>query len=139
VRRTRATAALAVGLLASTTILGCSSQTVDEASTAYCDQLDALRAEVESLRALVSSDATVDEVSEQRDAVADAYQATVDAGDDLGATVKDSASSAFDAFQGAVAGISTDQPLSEAATEYTEAGDAFTDALASIAEDAGCS
>ena len=137
--RTRLTAALTVGLLASSTLVGCSSQTVDEASTAYCEQLDSLRDEVQSLRALVATDATVDDVTEQRDAVADAYQATVDAADDLDATVRDSASSAIDAFEGAVSDIPTDLSLSEAAGQYTAAGDAFTDQLASIAEDAGCS
>jgi phage shock protein A len=133
------TAALAVGLLASSTLVGCSSQSVDEASTAYCEQLDALRTEVDSLRALVATDATVAEVTEQRDAVAEAYQATVDAADDLDTTVRDAASGAFDAFQAAVSDIPTDQALSEAASQYTEAGDAFTDELVSIADDAGCS
>lgn len=139
VRTSRLTTAIAAGILATTALAGCSTETVDEASSAYCEQIDNLRSELESLRALVATDATVDEVNEQRDAVRDAYDATVSASENLDEAVSNEASGAQDSFEGAVGDIPTDVPVSEAAGQYTEATDAYVTELASIATQAGCS
>jgi hypothetical protein len=134
----RLSAVAATALLATATLTGCSTS-VDDASTDYCENLDTLRGELTSLRALVSTDATVEEVADQRSAVLSAYEDTTAAAEDLDAAVRDAASGAYSSFEDSVGGISTDLPLSEAAGEYTGASDAFLAELGSIADEAGCS
>lgn len=134
----RLTALTAATVLAATALTGCSTS-VDEASTDYCQNLDTLRGELDSLRALVATDATVEEVADQRDVVRAAYEDTTAAADDLDSAVRDAASGAYSSFEGLVGDISTDLPLSEAAGQYTTASDAFLAELTTIADDAGCS
>jgi hypothetical protein len=123
-----------------TTLLGCSSTpTVDEASTQYCDAVTTLQDELGQLKTLVASDATVEEVQTQRDAVRQAFEATTAAGTDLDSAVSDAAASAYATFESSVGSIAGDLPISEAAGEYTTASDALLSEIGTIAEDAGCS
>lgn len=132
-------AAGAALLLAATTLTACSSETVEDASTAYCDQVDTLTTELESLRTLVATDATVDELADQRSAVQDAFAATQEAADDLDEAVRSAADDANSSFRSSVGDIPTDVALSEAAGKYDQASEAYLSELASIATEAGCS
>lgn len=114
-------------------VSGC-TESVEEASDNYCSSLESLDSAVVDLRALVAGDATVEEVHDQKTAIQDAYQQTVDAASDLDEAVSNESERAYDSFQDAVDAI----PVSEAAAQYTAAAEAYLALLANIAVEAGC-
>jgi hypothetical protein len=132
----RAAAALAATTLA-LTLIGC-ADSVEETSGDYCSDVDTLQSEVASLESLVASDATLDEIDAQREAVSDAYDATTGSAGDLDEAVTSAAESAYGDFQDAVSAIPGDATLSEAAEQYAAASRAYTSSLETIAADAGC-
>lgn len=127
----------AVTLAATAALTGCSTS-AEEASEDYCEKVDTLESEVAALLDLVRIDASVDEASEQREKVAEAYDDAVSAAEDLAASIRDSASDAYSSFQDAVGDIPGDLSLSEATDEYTSASQAYLDELRSISDQAGC-
>lgn len=139
--RHRLLATIGAASLALTTLglAACSSPTVDEASTGYCDRLDSLGAELATMRELVASDGSVDDLAAQRDVVREAYLAAQEAGDTLGSAVSDAADTAAATFEDALDAIPGDASLSEAAAAYATAADAYVAELASIGSEAGCS
>ena len=99
--------------------------------------MDTLQSEVASLESLVASDATLDEIDAQREAVSEAYDATAGSASDLDEAVASAAESAYGDFQDAVSAIPGDATLSEAAEQYAAASRAYTASLATIAADGG--
>lgn len=136
--RTVAPAKLAIGMAAGALLLAGCTQSVDEASGDFCSNADALEAELVSLGSLVDGDATVDDVEAQRDAVSDAYDNLASSGGDLDEAVSAAADDAYSSYQDAVDAIPGDASVTEAATAYAAAAQAYVADLATIAVDAGC-
>lgn len=138
-RRRPRLAAAGIATLALTGLAGCTSPTVDEASADYCERLETLQDELMTMRDVVTSDGTVDDLAAQRDVVREAYQATQEAADELAGTVASSADEAAATFEDAIDAIPGDASLSEAAGAYSAATEAYIEDLAGIASDADCS
>ena len=136
---TKRTTAALVGLGLALSLSACSSESTEDANAAYCSASAEVQSEVAALGALVTSDATVDQVQEQREAVADSVEKAGEAAEDLADSVKDEISAADDAFTDAVNAISGDATVSEAAGEYQAAIQAWDAAVLSIRTEVGCS
>ena len=129
--------AVLLGAAAALVLTGC-SQSVDEASSDYCANLDTLNSELASLDTLVTGDATVEEIEDQVSAVESAADDVESSGGDLDSAVSDAADSAASDFDAAVGEISGDASLSEASADYEAAVASYINSLASIADEAGC-
>lgn len=135
----RVTAALA-GLGLALSLSACSSQDTAEANAEYCSASAAAQSEVLALKTLVTSgDATLDQVQEQRDAIANATQEAQSKASNLSGAVKSEIEAADKAFQDAIAAIPGDANLLEAAAQYRAALDAWNTAVLSIRSEVGCS
>jgi uncharacterized phage infection (PIP) family protein YhgE len=135
----RITAALA-GLGLALSLSACSSQDTAEANAEYCSASAAAQSEVLALKTLVTSgDATVDQVQEQRDAIANATQEAQSKASDLSDSVKSEIEAADKAFQDAISAIPGDATIPEAAAQYRAALDAWDTAVLNIRSEVGCS
>ncbi len=133
--------AIGVGALLISTfgLAACSSPTVEDTSTQYCDSLDTISQELGTLADLIAADATLEELAAQRDAVRASVTAAKDAGADLDAAASAAADDAGAAFSDAVDAIPGGASLSDATAGYSAAVDAYEAELAAIVSDAGCS
>ncbi len=135
----RVTATLAtVGLALS--LAACSSADTAEANAEYCTASATAQSEVAKLKTLVTSgNATVDQVNEQRQAIAGAVEEAQGKAGDLGDTVKADIQAADEAFDDAIAAIPGDATIPEAADQYRAAVDAWDEAIMAIRSEVGCS
>lgn len=136
---TKRTVAAFAGVGLALSLSACSSESTEEANAAYCSASAETQSEVAALGALVAGDATVDQVQEQKEAIADAVEKSSEAAQDLGDSVKDDISAADDAFNDAVDAIPGDSTVSEAAGAYQAAVQAWDAAVLSIRTEVGCS
>lgn len=135
---TRIAAAVACISLAVSLSACSSTEDAADANEAFCTSVATVQTEVATLKALVATDATVEDVQDQRDAVA---KAVADAGDEiegLADSVKAEVETANEAFADAVDAIPTDVPLSEARAQYNAAVLAWDKAILSIRTEVGC-
>ena len=133
----RGAAAGATGAVLALLVAGC-SQSLDEATAEYCNDLDALRAEAAQFQELVAGNATVAEITAQARAVSDAYQEVRAAGQDVGQAISEQVDDAYSAYQDQVDQIPADTSLSDAVPQYGDAVEGYLDQLAEISNDVGC-
>jgi len=126
-------AAMSLPLLAA-----CSSDSVEDSSAEFCNDLTTLEAEVTSMKSLVASNATLEQIQDQEDVVADAWSDVRDSAENLNSAVSDDAESAADDFQSALGDIPGDATLTEAAPQYDAAVEAYLQSLAGISSEADC-
>lgn len=131
-------ARVVVGAAAGALLLAGCTESVEDASSGFCSNLDTLEAELASLESLVVGDATLDDIDAQREVVRDAYDAAASSAGDLDEAVSGEADSAYDSYQDAVDAVPGDATLSEAAPQYASAAQGYLASLATIAVDAGC-
>lgn len=124
---------------ASLLIAGCSNQGAAEANAKLCTSLTGLSDELQTLTALVGSNATVQEMRVQLQAVESAAESADSAADDVKDAVADQLSAAEIAFQDAVDAIGPAATLQEAASAYGAAAKDFTSAVETTLGDLGCS
>lgn len=119
-------------------LAGCSSESATEASADYCAAVTALQTQVQELTRLITSDATLDELRAQAEAV----EGAADAVDDQAVDVDDAIDAAMDeaqeAFEDAIEAIPGNATASEAAAAYKEAASTYNDAVADVFRDLGC-
>ncbi len=128
-----ALAALALGLAA------CSStESPTEAAEEYCAAVASLQAEVLNLSDLVSSDATVDELRAQREAVSAAADAVDAQAVDVDDAIDASLDEAQETFEAAIEAIPGDATASEAAQAYNAAATEYNEAVVEVLRDLGC-
>ena len=138
---TKRTAAAVAGLGLALSLTACSSS-ADTAGTnaAYCQGAATVQTEVASLRALITGgDATVDQVQEQRDAIASAVQDAQKQAESLADSVQADIKAADDTFDAALQAIPGDATLPEAATSYAAAIRAWDASVEAIRTEVGCS
>jgi hypothetical protein len=135
-RRARAATSGSIATLLFT-VTACSGS-VDDASAAYCASLQDLRGEVRELLSLVSSDADVDDVRDQREAVSEVFDELRAESESLQEALRESGEAAHEDFQDAVADIPGDVAVSEAIAAYREAARDYAAALVALRDDAGC-
>lgn len=136
---TKRTTAALVGVGLALSLSACSSESTEDTNAAYCSASAEVQSEVAALGALVTGDATVDQVQEQKEAIADAVEKSSDAAQDLGDSVKGDISAADDAYNDALDAIPGDATVSEAAGAYEAAIQAWDVAMLSIRSEVGCS
>lgn len=128
------------GLGLALSLAGCSSEDAAEANAEYCTASATVQSEVAKLKTLVTSgDATVDQVNEQRQAIAKANEEAQGKAGDLGDAVKKEIQAADKAFDDALAAIPGDATIPEAADQYRAAVDAWDAAILGIRSEVGCS
>lgn len=135
----RVTVTLAgLGLVVS--LASCSSDDTAGANAEYCTASATVQSEVATLKTLVTSgDATVEQVNEQRQAIARANAEAQGKAGDLGAAVRADIQAADKAFEDAIAAIPGDATIPEAADLYRAAVDAWDEAIRGIRSEVGCS
>ncbi len=139
----RTTAALAgIGLVLSLSACSTSSDAAEETAAdnaAYCQASATAQSEAAALKSLVTSDATLDQIQEQKDTLVDAVESAQEAAADLADSVRNQIEIADDEFNDAIEAIPSDATLSEAVQVYQSALAAWDVALLSIRADVGCS
>lgn len=130
-------AAAALGLALS--LSACSEESTTDANATYCEKQAAVQAEVAGLRSLVTSgDATVEQVQEQREAIAAALDDSQGAAGGLADSVRNDVQAADDTFTSAVDAIPGDASLATAAQDYASAIQAWNASVDSIRAEVGC-
>ncbi len=141
---TRSMSAALVGLGLALSLSACSSASDAAEETAqdnavYCQSAAEAQAEIAALESLIASDATLDQVRDQRDKAVAALKTARDDADDLAESVRNQIDIADEAFDDAMATIPGDATVSQAAAAYNEAIKAWNAALLGIRSDVGCS
>ncbi len=119
-------------------LTGCSEASSEEASADFCGAAEQWRAELVAFGDAVAGDAPVGDVRERAEAVEDAYEAALDAGEELEAARSEEVEAARAAFEGAVDDIDDDAPLSEAAVELQAAAADYQEQVAAAQGSVGC-
>ena len=134
----RFTAAVA-GLGLALSLSACSSESTEEANAAYCEASAAALVEYAQLKTLITSgDATLDQVNEQREVIAEANEEVQSKAENLADSLQDQIREANEAFDDAIDQIPGDSTIPEAANAYNAAVDAWDLAIAGISSEVGC-
>jgi len=138
---TKRTAAAVAGLGLALSLSACSSRgDTAETNAAYCESAANVQTEVAALRTLVTGgDATVDQVQEQRDAIASAVQDAQDQAGSLADSVQADIKAADGTFDAALQAIPGDATLPQAAASYAAAIQAWDASVKAIRAEVGCS
>ena len=138
---TKRTAAAVAGIGLALSLSACSSSgDTAETNAAYCESAANVQTEVAALRTLVTGgDATVDQVQEQRDAIASAVQDAQDQAGSLADSVQADIKAADDTFDAALQAIPGDATLVQAAASYAAAIQAWDASVKAIRTEVGCS
>jgi hypothetical protein len=120
-------------------LAGCSSGgTVQEATQEYCTALSDVSAEVEQMRDLAASDATVAEFDDQRMQLREAQDALQEQRSDVKDALNDRIDDLRGSFEDAVDQIPGDATLSEAAAAYQDAAQEYLEGLQDLFTESGC-
>jgi ABC-type transporter Mla subunit MlaD len=138
---TKRTAAAVAGIGLALSLSACSSSgDTAETNAAYCESAANVQTEVAALRTLVTGgDATVDQVQEQRDAIASAVQDAQKQAGSLADSVQADIKAADDTFDAALQAIPGDATLPQAAASYAAAIQAWDASVKAIRTEVGCS
>jgi len=138
---TKRTAAAVAGIGLALSLSACSSSgDTAETNAAYCGSAANVQTEVAALRTLVTGgDATVDQVQEQRDAIASAVQDAQKQAGSLADSVQADIKAADDTFDAALQAIPGDATLVQAAASYAAAIQAWDASVKAIRAEVGCS
>ena len=138
---TKRTAAAVAGIGLALSLSACSSNgDTAETNAAYCESAANVQTEVAALRTLVTGgDATVDQVQEQRDAIASAVQDAQKQAGSLADSVQADIKAADDTFDAALQAIPGDATLVQAAASYAAAIQAWDASVKAIRTEVGCS
>ena len=138
---TKRTAAAVAGIGLALSLSACSSSgDTAETNAAYCGSAANVQTEVAALRNLVTGgDATVDQVQEQRDAIASAVQDAQKQAGSLADSVQADIKAADDTFDAALQAIPGDATLVQAAASYAAAIQAWDASVKAIRTEVGCS
>jgi hypothetical protein len=118
-------------------VAACSSSTEDTVE-AYCDDLGTLKTSLQDLTAL-STQSTMDDVDSAKQAVSDAYDATVSSADAVDGSVASELEDARNTWQSTVDGIPSDATVDEAMTTVTAADEAFLTSVNATLDKVSCS
>lgn len=133
-------AAVAVaGLGLALSLTACSSNDdTTENNASYCAASATLQTEIAELKTLITSNATVDQINDQRKVVAEALADADEAAEDVADSVRAEIIAADKAFDEALEDIPNDATLAEAKAPYQAAIDAWNASMASIRSELGC-
>jgi len=132
-------ALMLAGLGLAVSLTACSSNDdTTETNAEYCAASATVQSEVAKLKTLVTSNATIDEINDQKQAVATALAQADDAADGVAESVRTDIIAADKAFDEAIDDIPNDATLAEAKAPYQAAIDAWNASMASIRSELGC-
>jgi hypothetical protein len=114
------------------------SDSVEDATDAYCDDLSALSTALGEVSTLNAS-STVDDVQNVADNISDAYDDVVSSAANVDDAVTSEIDSARSDFQSSVSSISSDASVSEALTDLQTAGQTYAAAVQSTLSKVDCS
>ena len=118
-------------------VAACSSSTEDTVE-AYCDDLGTLKTSLQDLTSL-SAQSTMDDIDSAKEAVSDAYDATVSSAGAVDDAVASELEDARNTWQSTVDGIPSDATVEEAMTTVTTADGAFLTSVNATLEKVSCS
>ena len=118
-------------------VAACSSSTEDTVE-AYCDDLGTLKTSLQDLTSL-SAQSTMDDIDSAKEAVSDAYDATVSSAGAVDDAVASELEDARNTWQSTVDGIPSDATVEEAMTTVTTADEAFLTSVNATLEKVSCS
>jgi hypothetical protein len=114
------------------------SSSVEDATEAYCDDLEALGTALGEVSSL-SATSSVDDVQDVADDISDAYDDVVSSAADVDDAVTSEIDSARSDFQSSVSAISSDSSVAEALTDLQTAGQTYAAAVQSTLSKVDCS
>lgn len=114
------------------------SDSVEDATDAYCDDLSALSSALGEVSTLNAS-STVDDVQKVGDDISDAYDDVVSSAANVDGAVTSEIDSASSDFQSSVSSISSDSSVADALSDLQTAGQAYTTAVQNTLSQVNCS
>lgn len=131
----------ATSVLAGLMILGtaaCSSETPEENTQEACSAAEQLTVALDNFDMTLKPDATVDEVTDAREGVRQAWQELDEAADDVAADRGQALDEAWDDLEQSVDDVSGDATISDAAESLRDDAVEVQEARDALADDLGC-
>jgi hypothetical protein len=118
--------------------LAACSTSVEDATAAYCDDLEALASSLGSVSSL-SASSSIEDFEDTADAIGDAFDDVKSSAADVDGAVTDEIDSARSDFRDAVGDISDSDSLADGIAGVQAAATAYVDAVASTISKVDCS
>ena len=138
--RSRRTAATVLAFGLALALAGCGDEDdPTEDATQACDAEQELESAVDEFEQLIGPDATVGEIQQARDRIADAVDRVEETSADVAEDRADAVASAWDDLDSAVDDVESDDTVSDAVDSLRDEAAQVADARQALAEDLACS